>query len=137
MKFFIYNLFFLFALPLATHAQINNCIGARVVCDKEDITLNPLGPGLNDYADPDNNPGCLVDFENNTAWYYFEIQENAPFGLSLGFTINPNGGLGEDYDWAVYGPDVFCHDLGFPVRCSSSSAACDFCPQTGMGMGTT
>lgn len=137
MKSTLYQILILFTLPLATQAQINNCIGAKVVCDNENISLNPQGPGLNDFADFDNFPGCLVDLENNTAWYYFEINENAIPGLSLGFTINPNGGFGEDYDWAVYGPDVFCHNLGFPIRCSSSSAACGFCPQTGMGMGAT
>ena len=123
-------------LHLVIQAQTNNCTGSRVVCDNENITLNPLGPGLDDYNDPDNNPGCLVDGENNTAWYYFEIAANAPPGLMLGFTINPNGGLGEDYDWALYGPNVLCNKLGSPVRCSSSSEFCDFCPQTGMGMNT-
>lgn len=117
-------------------AQINNCLGAQVVCGSEDIVLNPQGPGLNDFADPDNDPGCMVQLENNTGWYYFQINDNAPVELFLGFIISPNGGLGEDYDWALYGPDVVCTDLGSPVRCSSSSASCGFCPLTGMGMGT-
>ena len=123
--------------PVATQAQINNCVGSQVVCDSEDLTLNPQGPGIDDFADEDNDPGCMVDLENNTAWYYFEINETAPSGLELGFIIHPNGGFGEDYDWALYGPDVKCNNLGSPIRCSSSSAQCDFCPETGMGMGTS
>lgn len=100
-------------------AQINNCIGAKVVCSSEVLSVNPIGPGLNDFDDPDNDPGCMIDEENNSAWYYFEIGANAPFFSTLGFVIQPNGGLGEDYDWALFGPDVPCHALGTPIRCSS------------------
>ncbi len=116
-------------------AQINDCTGAEVVCGNDDIAFNPQGPGLNDFADPDNNPGCMVALEQHSAWYYFEIDDLAPPDLVLGFIISPNGGFGEDYDWALYGPDVDCDNLGSPIRCSSSSAQCDFCPETGMGMG--
>ena len=119
------------------YGQSNDCTGARIVCDNSNISLNPQGPGFDDYTDVDNDPGCLVDGENNTTWYYFEIDEAAPTSLELGFIIDPNGGLGEDYDWALYGPGALCHKLGTPVRCSSSSAQCGFCPETGMGMGTT
>lgn len=123
--------------PFYSHAQINDCAGAEVVCDSADLAFNPIGPGLNDFADPDNIPGCITSLEQNSAWYYFEIDPLAPSGLILGFTIHPKGGYGEDYDWALYGPDVECGALGAPIRCSSSSAFCDFCPETGMGMGTT
>ena len=117
--------------------QINDCINALVICSDDDVGFNPNGAGANDFSDPDNNPGCIVALESNSAWYYFEIDNAAPSGLQLGFTISPNGGLGEDYDWALYGPDVTCEDLGSPLRCSSASAMCDFCPETGVGMGAT
>ncbi|MDQ3016536.1 MAG: SprB repeat-containing protein, partial [Bacteroidota bacterium] len=128
---------FLLVLSLAGHAQINDCSQAVVVCDNTDLAFNPNGPGHDDYADPDNEPGCITALEQNSAWYYFQIDPTAPPGLTLGFVIHPNGGLGEDYDWALYGPNATCGDLGFPIRCSSSSAQCGFCPETGMGMGTT
>ncbi|HEY3384960.1 MAG TPA: hypothetical protein VGK46_00530, partial [Saprospiraceae bacterium] len=129
---------FILLFPLSVHAQLlNDCAGAAVVCDNQDLAFNPQGPGLNDYADPDNDEGCIVALEQNSAWYYFQISPLAPPNLVLGFTISPNGGPGEDYDWALYGPDVNCGDLGTPIRCSSSSAQCGFCPETGMGMGTT
>jgi len=117
-------------------AQSNDCQGAIVVCDDPSPSGNPSGNGENDFADPDNDPGCLQT-ENNTIWLYFEVDENAPSGLTLGFILDPLGGAGEDYDWALYGPNVPCGDLGSPIRCSSSSGMCAFCPQTGMGMGTT
>jgi len=138
MKYFTSSLFsVLLVLPFWSTAQIYDCSSAVVVCSNENLTFNPHGPGLDDYADPDNEPGCITALEQNSAWYYFEIDPLAPPGLTLGFIISPNGGFGEDYDWALYGPDVNCGDLGFPIRCSSSSAQCGFCPETGMGMGTT
>lgn len=124
-----------FSLPVFIFAQINDCSLAQVVCNDEDIAFNPQGPGINDFADPDNDPGCLVALEQNSAWYYFEIDPAAPIGLELGFIINPNGGYGEDYDFAVYGPNVDCGNLGSPLRCSSASGACSLCPETGLGMG--
>lgn len=138
MKFITSTLFTLFfLLPFFSHGQINDCQDAQVVCTSDDLAFNPIGPGLDDYADPDNDEGCITALEQNSAWYYFQIDPLAPPNLVLGFIIFPKGGLGEDYDWALYGPDVVCGDLGSPIRCSSSSAACGFCPETGMGMGTT
>lgn len=96
-----------------------------------------MGPGDDDFANSNNHPGCITALEQNSAWYYFEIDPTAPPNLVLGFTIHPFGGYGEDYDWALFGPNVNCGNLGFPVRCSSSSFMCGFCPDTGMGMGTT
>lgn len=127
----------LLLVSLSGQAQINDCSGAVVVCTSEPIGFNPIGPGYDDFADPDNLPGCITALEQNSAWYYFEIDPNAPPSQVLGFTISPLGGFGEDYDWALFGPDVECGDLGGPIRCSSSSAQCGFCPETGMGMGTT
>lgn len=124
-------------LPISGWSQINDCADAAIVCSSANLEFNPSGPGYNDFADPDNIPGCITSLEQNSAWYYFQIDPNAPPGLELGFIIHPNGGLGEDYDWALFGPNVDCSDLGAPLRCSSSSAACGFCPETGLGMGTT
>ena len=55
----------------------------------------------------------------------------------LGFTLTPFGGNAEDFDFALWGPDVACDSLGDPLRCSYADDGCDFCPQTGMGMGET
>src|SRR4030095_6578068 len=122
----------LLVLPFLYGQHINDCATAAVVCTDENIEFNPVGPGFDDFSDPDNYPGCIVDLEQNSAWYYFQIDPLAPPNLVLGFIIHPNGGYGEDYDWALFGPDVTCGDLGFPIRCSSSSFMCGFCPETGM-----
>src|SRR6187431_932 len=114
MKFFTLILFaLLFCFPSSGDAQqINDCALAQIVCDDSDLAFNPDGAGQNDYADPDNNEGCITALEQNSAWYYFEINPAAPPDLVLGFTLLPNGGYGEDYDWALFGPDVTCGDLG-------------------------
>lgn len=117
-------------------AQNNDCINATVICSDDNIGLNPTGPGADDFADPDNFDGCLSG-ENQSGWYYFEIQPDAPPGLQLGFIINPDNGAGQDYDFAVFGPDVPCDDLGSPIRCSYAGGGCALCPQTGLGMGAT
>jgi hypothetical protein len=124
-------------LPFLSQAQINDCSEAQVVCSDSTLSFNPQGPGEDDFADPNNFPGCITSLEQNSAWYFFEINPAAPPNLVLGFIIHPLGGYGEDYDWALFGPDVTCGALGSPIRCSSSSFACGFCPETGMGMGTT
>ncbi|MEM6966400.1 MAG: hypothetical protein AAF573_16675, partial [Bacteroidota bacterium] len=124
-------------LPTLCFCQINDCENAAVVCNNGNINFNPQGPGLNDFASPNNNSGCLASQENSSAWYYFEIEATAPPNQLLGFTINPTGGSGQDYDFALFGPDVSCTNLGSPLRCSYAGPGCNFCPQTGLGMGTT
>ncbi len=131
-----YILIFLF-FPLILFGQSNDCVNATVVCNDGNITFNPQGAGLDDFANPNNNSGCLATGEHSSAWYYFEINAAAPPNQSLGFTINPTGGAGQDYDFALFGPDVPCSNLGNPIRCSYAGPGCAFCPQTGLGMGTT
>ena len=93
-----------------------DCDQAVVVCGNDPITFTPAGPGVNDFAPPGNSAGCLTTLENNSAWYYFEIDAAAPANQQLAFTITPNGT--SDYDFAVFGPDVGCGNLGSPIRCS-------------------
>jgi len=91
-----------------SYSQINDCAELEVICNDDDIIFNPDGAGIDDFANPNNDPGCIVANESNSAWYYFQIDPAAPAGLQIGFTISPNGGQGEDYDWALFGPDVNC-----------------------------
>jgi gliding motility-associated-like protein len=117
-------------------SQNNDCINAEVICSSSQISYNPSGPGLDDFSDPDNDNGCLVGDEHQSAWYYFEFQDDMPLNSTLEFVITPNAGSGEDYDFAIYGPDPQCGDLGEPVRCSFANSFCFYCPQTGLGNGS-
>jgi gliding motility-associated-like protein len=122
---------------ISLFAQGPDCAEALTICSDGQINFTPSGAGINDFADPDNFADCLFSDENQSAWYYFEFQPTMPANSIIEFTINPNGGAGEDYDFAIYGPNVDCDNLGFPLRCSYASSACSFCPATGLGNGAT
>ncbi|MEM1124601.1 MAG: hypothetical protein AAGJ18_29450, partial [Bacteroidota bacterium] len=113
---------------------ISDCDNAEVICTSGPIDFNPTGPGKDDFAFEDNHTGCLLSKENQSAWYYFEIQPTAPPNLSLDFSLTPDNS--PDYDFAIFGPNVDCEGLGYPIRCSYADKDCDFCPATGMGMAT-
>ena len=118
-------------------AQGADCVDALVICTDGAQSFTPQGSGMNDFANPANDNGCLSDNENQSAWYYFEFQSDMPPGSMIGFTLTPDGGFGEDYDFAIYGPNVDCDNLGQPIRCSYAAQFCGFCPDTGLGNGTT
>ncbi len=117
--------------------QITNCPGAHVICTDSAIVFTPFGVGFDDFNNPNNDPGCLLTEENQSAWYYFAFNELMPPNSVIRFTIDPNGGSNEDYDFAIYGPYLSCDSLGEPIRCSFANILCTFCPQTGLGMGAT
>lgn len=124
-------------LSITVRGQITNCPGAQVICSDSVIQFTPLGTGFNDFFNPNNDPGCLATEENESAWYYFAFNELMPPNSVIEFTIDPNGGINEDYDFAIYGPYLGCDSLGAPIRCSFANILCTFCPQTGLGMGAT
>lgn len=126
-------------LLFSTYAQDagSDCVDAQVICDDGGIAFNPSGGGNDDFADPDNDNGCLASGEHQSAWYYFEFQPGMPANSIIEFDIIPNAGSGEDYDFAIYGPDVECDNLGSPIRCSYAGSGCAFCPNTGLGNGAT
>jgi gliding motility-associated-like protein len=136
-KFKVFYVFLLIIAPIITYAQITDCAGAEVLCSDGVVSFNPSGIGSDDFANGGNNAGCLLGDENQSAWYYFEFDGTMPAGSQIEFTIDPNGGSGEDYDFAVFGPDVDCSGLGSPIRCSFAASSCGFCPQTGLGNGAS
>lgn len=137
MRFSSLAIVLIFFIPQFLYAQNEDCVTAEVICTDGAIVFNPTGPGINDFSDPDNDPDCLLSDENQSGWYYFEFRADMPPNSIIEFTVNPDGGFGEDYDFAIYGPDLDCENLGTPLRCSYASSACAFCPQTGLGNGAT
>lgn len=95
-----------------------DCDQATTLCNSTDIAYNPTGSGIDDFAQG-NGDGCL-NGENLSAWYFFQFGPDTPPGSSIEFAIIPDGG--DDYDFAVWGPDVTCGTLGAPIRCSYSSS---------------
>jgi hypothetical protein len=91
----------------------SDCITATPICSGAAITSNSSGPGI--VAEGCNGISCPAGGENHTNWYSFTIQSSG----TLAFVINPTD-PNDDYDFAVYGPNVTCGSLGNPIRCSDS-----------------
>jgi hypothetical protein len=137
MRFTLFLVLFLTAFPVLLNAQNEDCVTAIPICSDGPIDLTPSGPGIDDFLDADNDEDCLLGYEHQSGWYYFEFRTDMPPNSVIEFTISPYGGALEDYDFAIYGPDVECDNLGSPVRCSFADDGCFFCPETGLGNGTT
>ncbi|MCS6990744.1 MAG: CUB domain-containing protein [Chitinophagales bacterium] len=90
-----------------------DCINAVPICSNSTVTDASVGPGLISEGDPINS--CVVA-ENYTSWYRITILT----GGTIGFTIAPfkTGITGDDYDFALFGPNSSCSALGPPIRCS-------------------
>jgi gliding motility-associated-like protein len=94
-----------------SQAQTPDCEGALGVCSNGAIDANSSGPGTNDFAGGTGSLGC-IDAEHQSLWLFVQIES----GSTLGFVIDPIGA--DDYDFAVYGPNRTCNNLGNPIRCS-------------------
>jgi len=114
----------------------NDCIRAVPVCDNGVLNFNSFGPGNDDFASTFNKKGCLTGNEHQSAWYQIKIGEHPTDGGLLEFVLSPEAGAAEDYDFAIYGPNLTCDNLGDPIRCSFANASCHFCPETGLGNNT-
>jgi hypothetical protein len=106
-----YLLFFLLSLSRALFSQAD-CSTALTVCGNSDITYSPSGIG----AVNENLGGCLTTGEHNSIWYKITIAT----GGTLTFDLVPSD-PDADYDWAVYGPNVNCGNLGAPIRCNAAT----------------
>ncbi|MEZ4883184.1 MAG: T9SS type A sorting domain-containing protein [Chitinophagales bacterium] len=80
--------------------------------------------------------GCISSGETHSAWIDFRIQESAPPNIPLTFTLSPKSG-GEDYDFAIYGPNQDCSNLQLPIRCSYAEETFAGTIETGLRIGET
>ena len=95
-----------------------DCIGSVIVCGDTNLELNSNGIGINDFALPGNNPPSCSFTESQSLWLRVNIVQSG----TLAFTITPESpSPAEDYDFAVYGPNVTCSNLGSSIRCSSTN----------------
>ena len=105
MKKILFSL--LFAISQLFWAQ-SDCSSALPACGNSQIAYTPTGPG----SILETLGGCLSSNEHFSVWYTF----TAATAGTLTFMITPNANA--DYDWAVYGPNKNCNNLGAPIRCS-------------------
>ncbi len=114
----------------------------RLVCGTTTFSDNSNGRGGLDEFDntifPNNQRGCLVTGERQSAWYAFRVRTAG----TLTFTIVPSL-ITNDFDWAIWGPfnsmdaNFNCQNLGPPVRCNYAGASSPL-PITGLtGMNLT
>lgn len=128
------SIFALFQINLNAQAVdgVVDCgLITQAICSSSPISYTPEGIGTDDFASSSNSNGCLTSNERQAAWYYFEFDQTMPPNSVIEFTINPNNN--DDYDFAIYGPDVDCNNLGSPIRCSYSGIHAP----TGLGNGAT
>lgn len=91
----------------------SDCQTMTPLCSGAAISTNSTGPGI--VAEGCTGSACPAGGENHTNWYQFQAQTTG----TLSITINPNLAT-DDYDLAIYGPNVTCGALGAPIRCSDS-----------------
>ncbi len=94
----------------------------RLVCGNSSFTDNSTNIGIDDFSPtlfPGNDRGCLSPVggvvEHQSAWYAFTIQTSGVLTFNI-IPINPS----DDYDFAIWGPNVTCTTLGTPIRCNLS-----------------
>lgn len=91
----------------------SDCQTMTPLCSGSAITTNSTGPGI--VAEGCTGSACPAGGENHSNWYTFQAQTTG----TLSVTINPAVGT-DDYDFAIYGPNVTCGALGAPIRCTDS-----------------
>ncbi len=100
----------------------NDCQTLTALCAGTALPGNSSGPGL--VSDGCVFGQCPAGGENFSNWYTFQAQTTG----TLNITVTPTTPT-DDYDFAIYGPNVTCATLGNPVRCSDAAAT----GVTGMG----
>ncbi len=107
-----------------------DCVGAIRICDNVNFTVPVTYNGGGNVRDIPNNTICLTNEENNSVWFYFDVDS----GGIVVFTINPL--QPDDYDFAVYNTHN-CSEIHnavtLAVRCSYAS----YIGATGLAVGYT
>ncbi|PZU08311.1 MAG: chromophore lyase, partial [Chryseobacterium sp.] len=115
-KLLLFSILFLYQI----YYSQSDCVSSIPVCGNSDISYTPSGPGnTQDIPNPAPADLCLKGGEHFSVWYSFTIATSG----TLTFTINPNV-FTDDYDFAVYGPNVPCSSIftTTPIRCNYSGA---------------
>ncbi|MCA6066855.1 gliding motility-associated C-terminal domain-containing protein [Chryseobacterium sp. RG1] len=115
-KLLLFSILFLYQI----YYSQSDCVSSIPVCGNSDISYTPSGSGnTQDIPYPAPSELCLKGGEHFSVWYSFTVATSG----TLTFTINPNV-FTDDYDFAVYGPNVPCSAIytTTPIRCNYSGA---------------
>lgn len=91
----------------------SDCQTMTPLCSGAAITTNSTGPGI--VAEGCTGTACPAGGENHSNWYQFQAQTTGTLNITLVPTVAT-----DDYDFAIYGPNVTCGALGAPIRCTDS-----------------
>lgn len=120
-------LFFIFSFIIANAYAQMDCATAISVCGSSTINYSPVGIGnVNETLG-----GCLTEGEHNSVWYKITIATGGTLTFNL-VPTDPNA----DYDWAMYGPNKTCGNLGAPIRCNAATVV-NVGASTGLNMTST
>ena len=113
--------FLFFIISTNLFAQFADCIGSVAVCETSTQNYQVQGIGnINEFPLDPNIPGsgssgCLGDggsglgVESNSIWFRFKAERDGQLGFNI-IPANPS----DDWDFAVYGPNLSCSDFGDP-----------------------
>ena len=93
----------------------NDCVRATPLCASTSVPGNSTGPGIVAEA-CGGAAGCPAGGENYSNWFTVQFTTGGTFL----FTIVPSI-ASDDYDYAVYGPNLTCSTLGNALRCSDAA----------------
>lgn len=129
MKNFFFHIVFLFIISncLGQNNDSRNCIFALEYCNYAAYFTNDNSHEYNNgmgIQELDNDSSCL-EKEHNSIWQKFTFKTSGTFGFDIQ-PYNVNGSNSQytlmDYDFAVFGPNASCDNLGKAIRCSSYNA---------------
>lgn len=92
-----------------------DCQNFTSLCSNAAVASDATGPGI--VSDGCTGYACPAGGENHSNWFGFTIATGGTFDITV-TPIDP----ADDYDFAVYGPNVGCSNLGAPLRCSDAAA---------------
>lgn len=110
----------LFSFYVQAQRPNTDCRTAKVICSDSTFAFLPLGAGIDDFLNPNNDQGCLQRRENISSWFYFEFRKDMPLNSQVWFSITDRVTQNciQDFDFAIYPADGSCDNLGVPLRCS-------------------
>ncbi|KAA3625928.1 MAG: hypothetical protein DWQ02_20715, partial [Bacteroidetes bacterium] len=112
-----------------------DCSSAVPICDDSQIIMDPSGIGnIDDFASPNNSEGCLLSEEDNSYWLEIEFDVSMPANSLLEFTAT-SVGTPVDTDFAMWGPNPDCSNLGLPIVCNFSASDIAGLSSTGTNSG--
>lgn len=92
-----------------------DCQNFTSLCSTAAVPSDASGPGI--VSDGCTGYACPAGGENHSNWFGFTVFTGGSFDFTV-TPIDPN----DDYDFAIYGPNVGCGNLGAPLRCSDAAA---------------